>query len=620
MVDERADAPSTLGYGRPGGDGWRVGTTARMGESVAGWVQSRVGALFAPGPGGEGVSYRLPVAVTGIWLMALGAYAIGYFERLGAEAEAGVPRALPTMDLLFFAFAVVGPVLMLWLVFLLQARAAKVTEALTAQSESALALAATVAGLHEAVETLSAGTTGRIAEAASVVERDGAAAMARLDATLEQLGQRLDTGLLDAVVMLDRNLRERSAKADAALDTQRDALARRLDAGAERLAQRLEEDAERLARMIEAQARGMEAAQSALGERIASSLTAHGNRLEQGTSEILDALRARLEQVAEGVDAAMRKLAADMGSEQRNRHRDMDADMRKREVRLHAAVDEVARAIEGGVAPLLGEIRIALGEMGGSIAANPPATAAELARLLGEAAEREIQPERLQLEGAVGRIAALEKQAERLIERIDRTARLNPLMEPPAVLAPANAAAGPELPFADLPRGASRAVLDWTAVVHALDGRRGGGEAGRRATEKAAADPDVAAVGQLAAQVAKALAEDGLHLSDLAPVHAPAALWQRFARGERGGEVELLAGIEDEIALAIARARLRDDAAFRALALRLVAAYARLLTRAVGEIGADPRLVELAETPPGRAFMLLAGLTHAFRPVPCAAE
>ena len=93
-------------------------------------------------------------------------------------------------------------------------------------------------------------------------------------------------------------------------------------------------------------------------------------------------------------------------------------------------------------------------------------------------------------------------------------------------------------------------------------------------------------------------------------------LWARFGRGERGGEIAALAGIEDEVALAIARTRLRDDAEFRALAMRLVAAYARLIGRAADEIGADPRLVELAETRPGRAFQLLAGLFRALSPVP----
>ena len=603
MVDQHAGSPSGLGFTRRDNGNWRGGSPGPVARAA-----DFLRALFSPDPEGPGRLYRLPIIVTGVWLMALGAYAIGYFDRLGAGFADGTVRALPTLDLLFFAFAAVGPVLMLWMVVLLQARSARLSDAMNAQSESALALAATVASLHEAVETLSAGTRGKIADAAAVLERDGAAAIARLDSSLAHTADKLDAGLMDAVLLLDSTLRERTAKADAALDAQRDALARRLDA-----------DAERLARSIEAQARGLEASQTMLGERIADSLTAHGNRFERGTAELLEGLGAQMDDIGARVDAALSRLAADLTSAQRNRHRELDADMLQRETRMQNAVEELARTIEGEVAPLLGELRTAMAETSRTVAANPPASAEKLARLLGEAATREIAPERMALTMAVDRLAALEEQAGQLLAQIDRTARLNPLMDAADGSAPLPAGATlPELPFAALPRGAGRAPLNWTAVIHALDGRPVG-EASRRTVEAVRADPDVADVATLAAGLAEALAEDGLHVADLEPVHATAALWHRFAQGERGGEVAALAGIEDDIALAIARARLRDDPAFRALALRLVAGYARLLGRAAAEIGADPRLVELAETPPGRAFVLVATLTRAFQPVPATA-
>jgi hypothetical protein len=595
MVDQPAEAASALGFTRTRARRRRAGPLT----GATDWLTS----LAAPDAEAWGRPLFVPVVVTGVWLMALGAYAVGYFERLSADAAAGATRALPTLDLLFFAFAAAGPVLMLWMVVLLQTRAARLSEALNAQSESALALAATVAGLYEAVESLRESTTARIADAAAAVERDGAAAMAQLDAALAEMVQRLDTGMMDAVAVLDRQLRERTARADASLEVQRDALARRLD-----------EDAERLARAIEAQARGLEAAQAMLGERIEQSLVAHGNRFERGTTELLETLAAQLDEIGDSVNAAMSRLAADLASAQRNRHRDLDADMRKREVRLHDAVEEVARAIEGGVAPLLGDIRVALAETRQAIAVSPPATSGELGRLLGDAAKQEIAPERAALTEAVGRLAAIEGQARELIERIDRTARLNPYMDTSAATRPFESAP-PELPFSALPRGATRTTLDWTAVVHALGGRRVG-EGARRIVEKAAADPDVAAVAELTQRVAAALAEDGLHLADIAPMHATAEPWHRFGMGERGEAVELLGAVEDDIAPAIARARLRDDPAFRDIALRLVVAYARLLARAAAEIGPDPRLVELADTPSGRAFVLLAGPTRALSAVP----
>jgi hypothetical protein len=181
-------------------------------------------------------------------------------------------------------------------------------------------------------------------------------------------------------------------------------------------------------------------------------------------------------------------------------------------------------------------------------------------------------------------------------------------------VAPPAAAPTSELPFPALPRGAGRAALDWTAVIRAL-ADDSPGEARRHAIARASADPDVAALIGLTRGIAAALADDGLYLSDLSPVHCPATLWARFAAGERGGEIAALAGIEDEVALAITRTRLRDDLEFRRLAMRLVAAYARLVERAAAEIGADPRLVELAETRPGRAFQLLADPVRALWPM-----
>ncbi len=148
-----------------------------------------------------------------------------------------------------------------------------------------------------------------------------------------------------------------------------------------------------------------------------------------------------------------------------------------------------------------------------------------------------------------------------MLAEIDRTSRLNPLMEPTMQDAMAAApTADPELPFASLPRAGGRAALDWTAAIRALSGEAPG-ETRRPAIERASADPDVAALIELTREVAAALAEDGLYLSDLAPVHCPAALWARFAAGERGGDIVGLAGVEDDVALAIARTRLRDDTA-----------------------------------------------------------
>ena len=112
--------------------------------------------------------------------------------------------------------------------------------------------------------------------------------------------------------------------------------------------------------------------------------------------------------------------------------------------------------------------------------------------------------------------------------------------------------------------------------------------------------------------VLDALADEKIFLEDLHPEHVSAALWHRFGRGERGGEIATLAGIGDEIALAIVRARMRNHAGFRSTALRFADAFIRLTERAADQLGPDQRLIEMADTRLGRAFLLIAGLSELF--------
>lgn len=626
MVDHRADGHRSLAYigERPG---WRSGLLDRVIGSidgVVGWLTGRGGGQAGDDDGWTR-SLRLPLAITAVWLIALGAYGAGYLARTGTET--GVTRALPTLDLLFFAFAVAGPLAMLWMVVLLHARSARLSEALATQSESALALAATVATLNEAVDRVTAGATDRLDDTTARVERDAQAALVRIDRVTRDLAAKLDAALLDSIVMLDRKLLERTARSEAALAAQREALERSLrdrvaatdaalEAQREAISARLDADAARLARALEAAAQALIEAQDALAERIAAGLTERRAQFDRGIADLLSGLKGRLDAIGSHVDEALMGLANELAAAENARQKALEEGLGEREKRLQAGVDEMVQTVAVDVAPLLVDLRTALTETRRTVAANPPASAERLSALLGEAAERRIGPERAALTDAVGRIAALEEESRRLLAQIDRTARLNPLMTERGAAAPAptrEEAAG--LPFAILPQTLGRGALNWTAAIRALDGLPAG-EAGRRAVKRAAGDPDIAALAALSAKIDAALAEDGLHLGDLIPVHAPAELWLRFAGGERGGEIDALAGIEDEVALAIARTRLRDDTGFRAAALRLVATYARLVARAAAELGADPRLVELAETPAGRAFMLLAGPTRALRPMP----
>ena len=611
MVDDRAESRGAYGSIQRWGESWR----SALSDRLAGWFaprRPRSGARRhkrVEGDARDGwlTAHRVPLGLSAVWLGALGVYAAGYADRIG---DAGVVRAFPALDLLFFAFAAIGPVAMLWMVWLLQARAQRLTEAVAAQSESALAVAATLANLHDAVDSLAENTTARLADASARVERQAGATLARVDRATAELAGRIEAAMLDAVRGLEEGLRARTAAFETALDAQRGALARRLD-----------DEAERLSRTVEAETQNIASVAETLSDRIAAGFAENGARFDGRAAELLGSLQGKLDAIGEQAERALAAAAAQLAAAQAARHRDLDHGFERRKAALTAALDTTSRIVEGEVVPLIAGLRAALIETRDTVTAHPPASAAELAGLLAEAAEERIRPERVALEDAVGRITALEDLARKLLAEIDRTSRLNPLMEPapgaPAAAEPSAQSAvpsAPELPFAELPRGGSRAALDWTAAIRALAGEAPG-EARRHAIERAAADQDVAALIDVTRKVAAALAEDGLYLSDLTPVHCPAALWARFAAGERGGEVTELAGIEDEVALAITRSRLRDDPGFRRLAMQLVAAYARLVERAAAELGADPRLVEIAETPPGRAFQLLAGPMRILRPV-----
>ena len=526
---------------------------------------------------------RTAVIVSLIWALALGAYGIGYYLRL--EGLEGGTRMLPTLDLLFFAFAVAGPIAMLWVVVNMLDRAERLTQSIDGQSESALALAATLANLNDSVDALSAGTTGRLEQACDRMEREAAASVAALDSNLRDASGRLDSALIDSVTMLHEQMLARDKEREARIERQRSAMETRLD-----------EDARRLALAIETEVQALRETKELLTQKIEASFAETHSRLDDRIADVFARQESGLSETGKRVERALDGFAGQLAETQ----------------------DAQTRFLRTGLAEPIGDISARLAETRKSIAANPPATAEALADLLGKSAQSMVRTERQAIERALERIQILDERTSRMLDTIDRTSRLNPLMDAPD--APAKPAGlqlvtqtpgDNTLPFADLPRSAERAALNWTAVLHALSGTetRPGN---RHVIERALADPDVAAVMALTAQVTAELAEDKVHVEDLALEHAPSALWARYGQGERGGDVLELAGTSDDVTEAIVRARLRAQPAFRALALRQVRSYAALIARAVDEIGADQRLVELAETNAGRCFMLLGGLTGAF--------
>lgn len=170
---------------------------------------------------------RLAVGVCLIWISVLAAYGFGFLSQASA-VEGGV-GALPALSLLFFAFAAIGPVIMIWFVVAMLNRAERLSETITGQSETALALAATINNLNDSIEELTSSTSGRLARACDRMETRTSASIQRLENALQSTSGKLDTALLDSVILLDTKLRERAETLSAQISDQQISLRQAID-------------------------------------------------------------------------------------------------------------------------------------------------------------------------------------------------------------------------------------------------------------------------------------------------------------------------------------------------------------------------------------------------------
>ncbi|MEO1638063.1 MAG: hypothetical protein AAFU41_02290 [Pseudomonadota bacterium] len=107
------------------------------------------------------------------------------------------------------------------------------------------------------------------------------------------------------------------------------------------------------------------------------------------------------------------------------------------------------------------------------------------------------------------------------------------------------------------------------------------------------------------------LSQDGIYMDDLRPEPIPADLWRRFAKGERGKEIDSLGAIRDRDALARTTARMREDTIFRDAVHHFLRRFDQMLLT-FQEEARDIDFQQLAETRTARAFMLLARAAGAF--------
>ncbi|MEM9097962.1 MAG: hypothetical protein AAGC79_05500 [Pseudomonadota bacterium] len=151
-------------------------------------------------------------------------------------------------------------------------------------------------------------------------------------------------------------------------------------------------------------------------------------------------------------------------------------------------------------------------------------------------------------------------------------------------------------------------ALEWSRLLGAM-----GLGTGSEAQPVAASDPILRRLVPLGRRLQSRLAEDGLYVQDLTPDQAAPEHWQSYAQGERNALLARdLSGISDPVAVALVRASVKGDAAFRLTSEAYVRVYQKLLDRTVAQDRNGADLIALSETTGGRLFSLVGNVNGAF--------
>ncbi|MEM7213782.1 MAG: hypothetical protein AAF479_18205, partial [Pseudomonadota bacterium] len=280
-------------------------------------------------------------------------------------------------------------------------RAERLTIALREQSETTLALATTISTLNDSVDILSSSTTGKLQATCEILTRQAQSGSETLQKSLEDVIAKIDSSLLDSVILLDRSTRDRMDQIEKTLASERSAFADRLD-----------EDAT--------------AMRSHMDGRINETTTKLNSAIDQALADQSARLGGTHDQLRKTLD----KLAATVGQEIQARSDDLGQALGKDQKALRAAIQSTAHRIQNDLIKPFLQISEQLDAAANSIVSNPPATDEALGKLLGEAASKLVRPERDLLAENLGRLSALEGRAEAMLKLIDRTSRLNPYMDP----------------------------------------------------------------------------------------------------------------------------------------------------------------------------------------------
>ncbi|WP_333712002.1 hypothetical protein [Yoonia sp.] len=134
---------------------------------------------------------------------------------------------------------------------------------------------------------------------------------------------------------------------------------------------------------------------------------------------------------------------------------------------------------------------------------------------------------------------------------------------------------------------------------------------GFAALRRALRNRDARKLVQASQDVLTLLSHDGIYTDDMRPTSAPADVWRRFAKGERGRSIDRLGAVRDEAYLRKTASRMREDTIFRDAVHHFLRRFDEMLVT-FEENATDTDLLALGETRTARAFMLLARTSGTF--------
>jgi hypothetical protein len=134
---------------------------------------------------------------------------------------------------------------------------------------------------------------------------------------------------------------------------------------------------------------------------------------------------------------------------------------------------------------------------------------------------------------------------------------------------------------------------------------------GFAALRRALRNRDARKLVQASQDVLTLLSHDGIYTDDMRPTPAPAEVWRRFAKGERGRSIDRLGAVRDEVYLRKVATRMREDTIFRDAVHHFLRRFDEMLVT-FEENATDTDLLTLGETRTARVFMLLARTSGTF--------